>query len=154
MTRPLTPVNPPYVVPVAHSFASRARAYAVMFLVLDAAMAFGMYKVIMWGHDISASKTIPWKAIAFCGAIVAAVAAFAIWRLQQAARAVKVARRAVDDSLRFAFDTGKVGEVGPDGAIIKDMSFPITAEQFTHFLSMPRPQLAFQAPLPPARVNR
>jgi hypothetical protein len=154
MTRPLTPVNPPYVVPVAYAFASRARAYAVMFLVLDAAMAFGMYKVISWGLDISASKSIPWKPVAFCAAIVAAVAAFAIWRLSQAARASKVARRAVDDSLRFAFDTGKVGEVGPDGAIIKDMSFPITAEQFTHFLSMPRPQLAFQAPLPPARVNR
>jgi hypothetical protein len=67
---------------------------------------------------------------------------------------VRVARRAVDDQLRFAFDTGKVGEVGPDGAIIPDMSFPITAEQFTHFLSMPRPQLAFQAPLPPARINQ
>ena len=154
MTRPLTPVEPPYVVPVAQTFASRARAYAIMFLVLDAFMALGMYKIVTWVRGISTTHATPWKFVGFCAVVVVAVAAFSIWRLGQAARAIRVSRRAVDDSLRFAFDTGKVGEVGPDGAIMKEMSFPITAEQFTHFLSMPRPQLAFQAPLPPARLNR
>lgn len=153
MTRPITPVVAPYVVPVAHQFASRARAYAILYLVVDAGMAFGMYKLIALIHENS-TRGMPWTAVAVCAAIVAAIAAFSIWRLRLASRATRVARRAVDDTLRFAFDTGKVGEVGPDGQIIKEMSFPITAEQFTHFLSMPRPQLAFQAPLPQATVRK
>ena len=154
MTRPLTPVVAPYVIPVANQFASRARAYAILYLVVDAMIAYGGYKVFAWiRYDSFAHKT-PWTAIGVCAGIVAAIAAFSIWRLSVASRAMRVARRAVDDQLRFAFDTGKVGEVGPDGQIIKAMSFPITAEQFTHFLSMPRPQLAFQAPLPQATVRK
>jgi hypothetical protein len=157
MSRPLTPVVAPYVIPVAHSFASRARAYAVLFLVIDALLALGMYKVIRFFYELNKiveKRHTPWTAIIVCAVIVLAIIGVAVWRFMQAARATKVARRAVDENLRFAFDTSKVGEVGHDGAIMPDMSFPITAEQFTHFLSMPRPQLAFQAPLPQATIKR
>jgi hypothetical protein len=150
MTRPLTPVVAPYVTPVANQFASRARAYAVLDLVTDAFLGLGLYKLISYMHEPSRY----WKVIAIYAGGLAIIAAFSIWRLKLASRAARVGMRAMDENLRFAFDTKRVGEVGPDGAIIAEMSVPITAEQFTHFLSMPRPQLAFQAPLPPARVNR
>ena len=155
--RPLTPVVAPYVIPIADSFASRARAYAVMFLVLDAFLALGMYKLIRFVYELNRiveKREPPWTLITICAVIVVSLIAVAVWRFKQAARASKVARRAVDENLRFAFDTSKVGEVGHDGAIIPSMSFPITAEQFTHMLSMPRPQLAFQAPLPQATIKR
>ena len=155
--RTQTPVVAPYVIPIADSFASRARAYAVLFLVLDAFLALGFYKFIMFIYELNKiveKREPPWTAIAICSVIVLALIAVAVWRFMQAARASKVARRAVDENLRFAFDTSKVGEVGPNGQIMPEMSFPITAEQFTHMLSMPRPQLAFQAPLPQATVRR
>jgi hypothetical protein len=157
MTRPLTPVVAPYVVPIADSFASRARAYGVLFLVLDAFLALGMYKLIRFVYELRKvleERKPPWTLIIVCAVIVVTLIAVAVWRFMQAARATKVARRAVDENLRFAFDTSKVGEVGPNGAIIPEMSIPITAEQFTHLLSMPRPQMAFQAPLPQATIKR
>ena len=149
MTRPLTHCMPTFVIPIADQYRTRSRAFGVLILILDALMIYAMYYAMKETPGGVSTKTT-----VIFGAIAAAIGGWAFLRFKGGARAARVCLRAMDENAKFVFDTKRVGELGPQGAILTEVSVPITAEQFTHLLSMPRPQVQFQAPLPPARINR